>query len=607
MSTASSFASSLGNLKDPSVVAQTLDTLDVALATKLFREFVPQAWKIVEPARVFLPNWHMDAIAEHLQAVTDGQIRRLLITVPPGHAKSLLVSVLWPAWEWVNKPITRTIFTAYAESLAMRDSIRCRALIESDWYQAAFKPNWKLSSEQNTKSWFENTATGFRYSTGVGGGAPGRRGDHVVCDDPLSPKEQFSDAALEEVLFWWDQVMSSRLNDLSTGAFVIIMQRLSERDLAEHVIQQGTYEHLNLPTEFDPKRRAVTHLGWQDPRSDEGELLFPALFPPQVISDAKKALGSQGFAAQHQQTPSPEEGGILKRHWWKYWQNPGQNLPPVIVRVPDKGLVEIAPVDLPETFDVELQSWDMSFKDGANTDYVAGGVVGCKGANRYVLHTLRQRLDMPATVRAVKQLTLQFPHAITKLVEDKANGPAVIASLKNEVMGLIAVEPQGGKMSRAAAVSPEVEAGNWYVPHPQIASWTEGFINELATFPNGAHDDLVDMWSQAGIRLRRYRYGLTELLNSDPEAIYGKGNASESPRHVNGKTQEAEVLPKISHVDNLVKPVTGDKNGVSCPQCGSLAIGKVPGGKRCNACGTQFGNTQEAPPAQSRRDLLMEK
>lgn len=157
---------------------------------------------------------------------------------------------------------------------------------------------------------------------GVGGKGTGFRGDCLVVDDPLNAKKQHSEAALEEVIFWFDQVMSSRLNDPSTGAIVIVMQRLSERDLAAHVLARAGYEHLNLPTEFEPERQTITSIG-RDRRVEEGELLFPALFPTAVIAEAKTILGAQGYAAQHQQRPAPAEGGIFKRHWWRFWQQFG--------------------------------------------------------------------------------------------------------------------------------------------------------------------------------------------------------------------------------------------------------------------------------------------
>ena len=239
----------------------TLRGVEAELARRRFRDFIRQAWHVVEPGRPFIPAWHVDAIADHLQAISEGQIKNLLINVPPGHGKSLIVSVLWPAWQWIRigeEGCWRGLFASYDHGLAVRDSVRCRSLIESPWYRDTFRPLWKLSGDQNEKGNFENTKSGFRVSLSVNGRSTGIRGDAVVVDDPLNASDQFSDRALSDVVFWWSQSMSSRLNDMENGNKIVIMQRLNERDLSGYVLEQGNYEHLCLPSEFEPERRAAT-------------------------------------------------------------------------------------------------------------------------------------------------------------------------------------------------------------------------------------------------------------------------------------------------------------------------------------------------------------
>jgi predicted phage terminase large subunit-like protein len=482
-------------------LSQLLAAVSAETCTRRFRHFLGMAWPIVEPARRFIPNWHIDAIADHLQAVSEGRISRLLITMPPGHAKSLIVSVLWPGWQWIRNPKWRGIFTSYSSELATRDSVRCRSLLESDWYRQTFQPRWALSGVQNQKDWFENDATGFRMALGVGGKGTGFRGDCLVVDDPLNAKSQYSDVALDEVIFWFDQVMSTRLNDPTTGSIVIIMQRLSEKDLAAHVLRRGGYEHLNLPTEFEPEHRCTTSvLNWQDPRQNESELLFPQLFPAEAIRQAKISLGSRGFAAQHQQRPAPAEGGIFKRDWWRFW-TPGQNLPAVRCRDADNEEHEAIVVTLPDFVDEIVQSWDCSFKNSDTSDYVAGLVLARKGPDIYILDQKHARLDFAGTLRAIREMTRKWPGALPKLIEDAANGPAVIQSLCHELPGIIAVRPLGGKIARANAVSPRIEAGNVYLPHPALAEWVADLIEECAAFPNGRNDDRVDALTQALSRL----------------------------------------------------------------------------------------------------------
>jgi hypothetical protein len=302
-------------IQDP---VKTYRAVKAELARRRLRDFIRQAWPVVEPARALIPAWHVDAIAEHLQAVSEGRIKNLLINVPPGHGKSLIVSVLWPAWQWIRTEAGaqwRSLFASYDFGLATRDSVRCRALLESEWYRETFRPAWSLSSEQNEKGYFANTKSGFRISLSVSGRGTGFRGDAIIVDDPLNASDQYSQSARSAALFWFDNVMSSRLNDMESGSRVVIMQRLHELDLSGHVLAQGTYEHLCLPSEFEPERRSVTSIGWRDPRSEPGEILFPELYPRTVLDQAKKDLGAAGYAGQHQQRPSPAEGGVLQRHW----------------------------------------------------------------------------------------------------------------------------------------------------------------------------------------------------------------------------------------------------------------------------------------------------
>lgn len=491
-------------------------SLDMAAkATAKFREFVPIAWPSVEPSREFIATWHMDAIADHLQAVADGQIKNLLITVPPGTSKSLLASVLFPAWMWLpgRKPGWRATFASYESKLSTRDSVRCRGLLESNWYKETFKPEWKFSSDQNEKTYYANTAKGFRVSTSVTGRGTGWRGDAIFADDVLNASDRFSEAALSQCTDWWDNTMFNRLNSLLLGTKVIIMQRLSDRDLAGHVLRLGGYEHLMIPMEYDPARSKVTCIGWKDPRTKKDELMFPELFPKVVVDDLK--LNPLTYAGQYQQSPNTEGGGILKAHKWKYWKPAGMNLPAVRVKLPNGDIEERYAVELPDDFDMQIQGWDFAFKDLKTSDYVVGQVHGARGANRFILDQIRGRMSFTESVAAVRELTGRRPKAFLKLVEDKANGPAVIDTLHNEIAGLVEVNPHGGKVSRAAAASVELDSGNWYLPHPMIAPWvgnpensTEGgFLAETVLFPFGANDDMVDCWSMIALRIQTQKAG----------------------------------------------------------------------------------------------------
>lgn len=288
------------------------------LAKRSLKEFVRQSWHVLEPSTPYIHGWHLDAISEHLEAVTRGEIRNLLINMPPRHMKSIQVSVMWPCWVWLNNPQKRWLFSSYAAVLSTRDSVKCRRLIESPWYQRNFGDIYQLTSDQNVKNRYENTVTGYRIATSVGGAATGEGGDIIVVDDPHNVVEATSKRMREATLEWWDETMSTRLNDPKTGAKVIVMQRVHEEDLSAHVLEQGGYEHLCLPAEYEGTK-VFTSIGWTDPRKGIGELLWPERFGREEIDTLKRTLGTYGAAGQLQQRPQPLEGGAFKATWLKWF------------------------------------------------------------------------------------------------------------------------------------------------------------------------------------------------------------------------------------------------------------------------------------------------
>ena len=241
------------------------------------KEFTKNSWQSIEPNRQFYDNWHIDAISEHLQAVVEGDIKRLIINIPPRHMKSITVAVALPAWTWTRDPEKRFLYASYAGSLSIRDSVKCRRLIDSQWYQYYFGDKFNLTSDQNQKQRFENDKTGHRIATSVDGALTGEGGDIIVIDDPHNVREAESSTVREGVLEWWDQAMQTRLNDPKTGAFVLIMQRVHENDLTGHILgnEFNAWDHLCLPARYEKKHPTPTRssLGFKDPRREEGELL----------------------------------------------------------------------------------------------------------------------------------------------------------------------------------------------------------------------------------------------------------------------------------------------------------------------------------------------
>lgn len=486
------------------MVLPTIDEIDRELAKKSLVEYIKQAWHIVEPANKYIHGWHIDAIADHLEAATRGEIRNLIINIPPRHAKSLLCCVFWQTWVWTTKPVTRWLYSSYGENLAIRDSLKCRRIIQSPWYQTNFGEVFALTGDQNQKTRFDNDKTGYRIATSVGGMGTGEGGDFIVVDDPLKQADAHSAPARLSVIDWWDNTMSTRGNNPEQVVKVVIMQRLHEQDLTGHLLDKMKadgqhYEHLCLPAEYEPTSR-TTAIGWKDPRTEPGQLLWPERFTPNALSGLKKDMSSYAVAGQLQQRPAPDQGGIFKKKDWRYWKPKGVTLPPVLIQLEDNQVLEIDAIDLPDTFDEMIQSWDMAFKETRSSDFVAGQVWGRVGTFKYMLDYFKERADINDSIRAVTRFAEKWPNAHAKLVEDKANGPAVIDLLRGKVDGLIAVEPEGGKVARAHAASPSVESGNVYLPHPVLYNWVNSFIENCAAFPNAAHDDDVDTFTQAMAR-----------------------------------------------------------------------------------------------------------
>lgn len=470
------------------------DALLTKQAARSFRAYIEQAWPILEPARSFLPNWHIDLICEHLEAITAGQTTRLLINLPPRYMKSLLVSVLWPTWEWITYPKRRWICTSYSESLSLKHSLDRRTVLQSEWYQARWGTTVQLAPDQNVKGEFLNTQRGAMMATSVSGSVTGKGGDRIIVDDLHNPQQAESEAQRENAVTYFRQTLSTRLDDQRAGAVVVVMQRLHERDLSA-LCQDLGYTHVCLPAE------AETRTTIRFPRSDRrhtrepGDVLWPAREGLLELALQKRLLGSAAFAGQYQQQPAPAGGSLFQGSWLQYYD------------------------ELPQ-LDEFAQSWDMSFKDNVDSDYVVGLVAGRRGADIYLIDRAKGQWGFSETSRQVRLVTNKYPRTYTILIEDAANGPAIIDALKHVVPGIVAVRPEGGKLARAQAVQPQIEAGNIYLPNPRPygrqvpgREWVDDFVHQLTVFPRGAHDDDVDAFTQLLVRWRhRSGVGMRETI-----------------------------------------------------------------------------------------------
>jgi len=448
-----------------------------------FKEFVKRAWSIVETSTLVW-NWHHDAMAEYLQAVALRQIRDLVMNVPPGMSKSRFASVLWQAWVWTIDPERRFFAASYSDENVLRDARDMRTLVSSDWYRERW-PHVRLPSGGNASTaigLYENTRRGFRKSDTWRGQWTGKHGDDHTVDDPLDPQGAASAAELDGVLEWWTGTMSTRFRDLTTGTRTLVMQRLHEKDLTREFFRAGA-EVLCLPMRYE---RAHPYVWLRDPRTVDGELLFPARFPEAEVAKLERILGPSQAAAQLQQRPAPAGGMVFQSAWFKSW-----------VEYPDAKTA---------TWCIEL---DATFKKTDDGSFVELQVWCDDGPRHYLVDERHERMGLLGTLNALHALLVLYPRVRTVRVEEKANGAAIVDVMRADPrfvgIAVVTVTPDGGKEARAMAAQPEVAAGLVYLPDVEYAkypdgrrgaAWVPAFLHEVVTFPKSENDDRVDAMSQ---------------------------------------------------------------------------------------------------------------
>jgi predicted phage terminase large subunit-like protein len=435
-------------------------------------DFAKRAWRVLEPATPLKWGWALDAICAHLEAVTDGRINRLLMNVPPGTMKSLLTGVIWPAWEWGPRgmPQSRFLGTAHKQDLAVRDSMKCRRLIQSPWYQALWP--MPLTSDQNAKTKFENHATGFREAMAFTS-MTGSRGDRVTLDDPLSADDANSDAALRAAELTFTEALPSRVNN-DRSAIVVIMQRLHERDTSGIILDRKLpYVHLCLPMRFEADRRCVTPI-FADPRTYDGELLFPERFSEAQVSDLERTMGSYASAGQLQQRPAPRGGGMFRRDWFR--------------------VVDAAPAGCQW-----VRGWDLAATANDNAAWTAGVKIGRAPDGRFYIADSRRIQGTAADAeRLIVNTASQDGVTVTgSLPQDPGQaGKAQAQYLVRQLAGYTykATPESGDKETRALPLAAQAEAGNVLLIRGE---WNRDFLAELETFPMGKFKDQVDAATRA--------------------------------------------------------------------------------------------------------------
>ncbi len=452
------------------------ETAKSSLAT-----FARMAWPVLEPANELKWGWALDAICEHLEAVSRGEIKRLLANVPPGSMKSLLTGVIWPAWEWgpLGRQSLRYLGTAHKQDLAVRDNLKCRRLIQSRWYQNTWPV--ALAGDQNAKTKFENSATGFREAMAFTS-MTGARGDRVILDDPHSVDDANSPAKLATDILTFREALPSRVNN-DESAIVIIMQRLNEGDVSAVAKDLG-YEHLMIPMRFEPDRRCTTSIGWADPRREEGELMFPERFPERQVEELERTLGSSATAGQLQQRPAPRDGGLFKRAWFR------------------------AVGAVPAGNRRYVRAWDLAATKKATSndpDWTVGVLMSRGEDGVFVIEGVERLRGSPMEVAgAVHSRAATDPRGTVILIPQDPGqaGKAQAETFVKDLAGYVVKtdRPTGDKANRAMPAAVQAEAG-------QVASlitgaadrdkWVEPFLNELTLFPGAMHDDQVDAFADA--------------------------------------------------------------------------------------------------------------
>lgn len=527
-------------------------------------DFIKGAWHVIEPETQLQWNFHLDVLCDDLEYISRALAGdtppefpiRDVYNVPPRYMKSIAISVMWPVWEWgpFAMPWSRWLFGSYDMGLATDHSVARRTIIESEWYQKRWGHVFTLSTDQNVKTQFANNRRGVMRATSVGGGKIGRGGHRVVLDDPHDPEKILSDEIRERDVRVFRQGFTTRLDDKRRGAIVIVMQRLHDGDISA-VAESLGYRVVKFDNPCQEDTTITSRAGRVVHRK-AGDILWPAREDAAQVEAMRRVLGPYGFAGQYLQRPTPAGGVIFQREWWKFY------------RV------------LPARYDAKAISIDCAFKGTEDSDFVASIVAVFVGARTYIVELHKERLTFNGTKSLITTQRARHQDASRIYVEDKANGPAIIDDLKEKIAGLVAVDPQGGKIARAWSASGDVEAGNVLLPeyldeHGTVIAgreWVADFIDITAKFPKVPNDDDVDAFTQLVIARRLSFTAILDFMRdearrADAERVAAGGEAMLEPaidgvepvereqrsEHADAPTTVQDPLPQptISVVDAI--------------------------------------------------------
>lgn len=457
-------------------------------------DFIRATWHVLEPGTKLRWNWHLDIMCRELEAVLAGDVRELVFCVPPGKMKSLVVSVFFPAWEWLHRPEERYLCVANDPALAVRDSKRMRDLVSSREYRALLKHQiaegrieevvdektkqkrpWQMSVDQNAKVNFENDFHGFRQCVSIGGSITGKRGSRIIVDDPVDAKAVVLGSAsqnarrMADIWATYNSVIESRLNDEATGTKIVVMQRLHPDDLAGMLISGGV-RAVVIASEYDPED-PLNHP--DDPRTQPGQLIEDR--DAESIEKRRQRMPKRHFQAQYNQRPSRAEGSMYRLGWFQHHELDCQRA----------------------EMDERIITVDANFKGGADSDYVAIQVWGKKGHNFYLLDQTWDQYTYVDTRAALRIMLQRHPLVDKVVIEAAANGWALLSDLAASVPGLVAFSPKASKEARAEIAAVQWQEKRVFVPAHAQAEWVLDFQEEVLAFPSVDHDDRVDAMSMA--------------------------------------------------------------------------------------------------------------
>jgi len=496
-------------------IAIVAEALEARLAAEeSLYEFTKQAWPSVEGNIPFVGGWHMEIICKCLESLFRREFKDGLFNVPPGTSKTTLISIMFPVWCWIHDVEETFMCASYAAAVSLEQSLKCRRLLESEWFQSRWGDRVKLASDQSAKGFFYNSCFGYRIATSVTGATTGRRAAIKIADDPNDVNDAYSEVKIQGAANWWNQVWPSRSKDPKKDIRIVVQQRVGERDISGLILNSDNADSwlkLILPMEFDPSNKCTITFPngevWEDPRTEEGQLLCEDRIGPRQIASFKSHLGEYGYAGQYQQRPSPMAGGIIKRHWFILWD-------------------KLTPPDI----EYVVQSWDTAYGEKESNCYSActtWGIFKISGDTRglILLSLWRGRVGFPELRVMAQRLYRDYrddgeitltpstnfrPDYV--LIEEKMTGGPLIQELTRAGIPVIGFNPgkYGDKSKRVHMITPLLEAGRVYVPgkppfYKEPRKFAETLVEECVKFnPLSITDrDLVDTMTQALIRLNR--------------------------------------------------------------------------------------------------------